>query len=201
MRSWRLTMPQPSPLEPTDGSRPPDETDWTMNTIAHTRLLNEIRAERRAAGDTVLQEGQGSFRLRRPSGLVISGQPDLIALSDGSATVYEAKTGRRRGQDRIQVMIYMHCLRQTNRALHSVSIRGEIRYGDGGGPLRIESDAVLGEFESHFDYFMRLFESEKPPERVPSAMECGWCNIAPPDCPDRLDAPTDDTDEIDIGPF
>lgn len=46
----------------------------------------------------------------------------------------------------------------------------------------------MGEFETHFDYFMRLLESNVVPDRVPSAGECRFCNIGRPDCDDRIDA-------------
>lgn len=184
-----------------DWARPGGEPDWTMFRIAHTRMLNELRSERLTAGDTVLQEGQGAFRIRRPSGLTISGQPDLIAIAGQKATVYEAKSGRRSPVNPIQVLIYMHCLRISNRGLRDFEISGEIRYDDGDPPIVIPAADALGEFESHFEYFMRMLEDPRSPDRVPSVGECRFCNIASPDCPDRMEGEVRDSPSQLEDPF
>ena len=54
-----------------------DAAAW--NT-AHTRLLHDVLTPRRLAGERVLVERQAAYRYRRPSGMVLAGVPDAVAL-------------------------------------------------------------------------------------------------------------------------
>lgn len=176
---------------------PPD--DFTQSNLLHTRILNEIDSERRSAGERVIKEGQGSFRYTRPSGLAISGRPDLIAVSpaDRVVTVWDAKSGKPRSWHKTQVLVYLHCLTLTNERLQNYEMRGAVRYLDG-TELRTEPSDVRGVFVDQFDFNVQMLETTTAPPTTPSRFECRYCKISRTICTDRIDADPDD--ESDFGP-
>ena len=112
-------------------------------------------------------------------------QPDLIALSpNGSATIYDVKTGQPGTSDEIQVKLYMFLLPLSgHRRWQGVSFDGCVVYADGTGK-RIGADSMTDEFKTNVTTFMRRIVSYKPAPHVPSAHECGWCEISSMDCLD-----------------
>ena len=159
-----------------------DRATWQ---IAHTMLLRELRIKKEAPGVLVRVEQQNSFRFELSSGAVISGVPDLVVTDGDEVTVYDAKTGQPRLSDRIQVMLYMHFLPLARPELLGKRIAGAIKYKDHEVPIPL--DSIVGEFEEQIDYFLAIVTQASPPVRTPSERECGWCNIGPADCPDRIE--------------
>ena len=177
--------------------RPPDDGTSSLDTwrAAHSRLVIELATELRARGLTILQEDQGSFRIKGPTGLVISGRPDIIAINGDDIYVYDAKTGQPRDSDRQQVLIYVYCLGLTT--FKGKTIHGRIRYQTG-EESQLEPDRVTSEFRDHFKFFMRLMDSDNEPPRVPSSWECRFCNIGHGDCPERIDYDPDAMEPVEV---
>jgi hypothetical protein len=168
-------------------AKAPSDFDLAAWTIKHTRLLRELRIERQAAGEQTLIEGQGQFYYERPStGLVVSGKPDLLAISGDTVCVYDAKTGQPRTGDTVQVMIYMYCIPRANPAFQTKTVKGAVVYQD--NRVEIPPGAVNEEFERNFNYFLDILDSDVEPSRVPSPSDCRFCDVGRPDCPDRVDA-------------
>lgn len=167
-----------------DFEKAPNDFDQAVWKIRHTRLLHELAAELEEGGEDIRIEEQNRFRYQRPSGLVVAGVADLVSVS--SPTVYDCKTGRPRVSDQVQVMLAMYFLPLCDRNLAGVRLDGCVVYRH--SRLRIPAGAVDDEFRSEVDYFLRLLEEDGPPRRVPSEMECMFCEITKADCPDRFQA-------------
>ena len=168
-------------------SRSFDYAKWKIN---HTSMLTEVRERLQAEGNRVTSERQNSFRLRGSSGAIISGQPDLIAVdSDEQATVFDIKTGAERDSDVAQVMIYMYALPLIpSSPLSGHSPQGHLIYREG-KEKAIPASAIDDFRQGLFDLIRRVV-SDTPPIRVPSAGECGWCDLTSRDCPERIEADT-----------
>ena len=98
--------------------------------IAHTALLRQTAAEHEKQGYTIYTEGQNLFTLKGKIG-TLSGKPDVVAVKDTAGWVVDAKTGWPKASDRIQVMIYMWALPQTNPAFARVTFDGRVVYKTG----------------------------------------------------------------------
>ena len=48
------------------------------------------------------------------------------------------------------------------------------------------ASSVDGAFVNRVAEFMRRMMSDTPARRVPSAPECGWCDIGSASCPERV---------------
>ena len=79
-----------------------DAAAWQLD---HTALLAKVRDQLEIEGKTVFIESQNHFRMKGSSGTVLGGRPDLVAVSSGSGTIYDVKTGQPRESDRVQVAL------------------------------------------------------------------------------------------------
>ena len=164
-----------------------DAVTWQMN---HTSLLNEVRDRLEVEGRTVLTENQSYFNLRGNSGTVIGGKPDLVALdTEGGGTVYDIKTGQPRASDSAQVMIYMYALPHINQ-FRGMHFDGRVVYPDD-RQVEIPADSVNDAFKTELFSLIRRLADPGPARRVPSALECGMCELTPADCPERVDGGRD----------
>ena len=162
---------------------PFDAVTWQMN---HTALLNDVRAELELDGNRVLSEDQNYFNLRGNSGAVLGGKPDLVVMhEDDAGTIYDIKTGQPRASDNAQVMIYMYALPYVNQ-FKGIKFDGRLVYKEG-SEVDIPADAVDDSFRSHlFGLIHRISDSE-PARKVPSALECGMCDLTLVDCPEMIE--------------
>jgi len=166
----------------------PSDFQLAVWTAEHTQLLDELARERSALGEGIYRENQNEFRGRRPSGMVISGRPDLIAADpDGHCTVYDVKTGKRRQSDIIQVMLYMMFLPYASPLYEGKELSGCVVYKDG-SKSDIPHKTIDDAFRKNVTYFLDILESVDPPERTPHSTECRFCDITNADCPDRKES-------------
>ena len=159
---------------------------WNME---HTDLLNELVATLEERGCEVFIENQNSFRVESPrSGIVIGGKPDLIAVHpDGRAVIYDVKTGQESASHTAQVQLYMYLIpRAQNSRWRGTTFEGAVVYPDD-REVPVPADSVDEAFIGRLTEFIRKMTSPLPARRVPSLAECGWCDIARPDCPDRVE--------------
>ena len=158
-----------------------DATEWKLK---HTELLTRVRSEIEADGRTVFTEGQNSFNLRGRTA-VLGGKPDLITVSGGVGTVLDAKTGEPSPSHHVQVMLYMYSI---PRALHQyggITFEGKVVYPD--HEDHIPNSAVDDTFIGNLSSLILRVASPNPARRVPSGMECSFCNIMAADCPERVE--------------
>ncbi|MDP2916877.1 MAG: PD-(D/E)XK nuclease family protein [Dehalococcoidia bacterium] len=165
--------------------RAPSDFQVAVWTAQHTQLLDEIARERSGLGEGVYREDQNQFRVRRASGLVIAGKPDLIAIDrEGQCTVYDIKTGNPGHSDIMQVMLYMLLLPYSSAVYKGKSLMGCVVYKDG-NRSGIPAKAIDKDFESCVTYFLNILESDTAPGQTPSPAECRFCELTTVDCPTR----------------
>ena len=163
----------------------PDTFDRTKWQIEHTALLRDIREKLESESYVVFLERQNNFRLRgRQSGIVVGGQPDLIAVKGNLGLICDAKTGQARPSDHVQVMIYMWAIPLAFRQYSAVTFDGEVTYQDQQVP--IPSSAINESFISNLAKLVQRVGGSKPLSKVPSAAECGFCQIASTECSERI---------------
>jgi predicted RecB family nuclease len=165
-------------------SKPPSTFNQATWQMQHTRALRELRAQQ-DPGERVTVESQNEFWYRRQSGLVLKGKPDLVVSRGPVGKVFDAKTGMARTSDTVQVMIYMYCLPRCVEVHDGVEFAGCVVYSD--QRVEIPAEAVNSEFAEHLHECLDMLEASIAPARAPSLSECRFCDIARPDCPDRME--------------
>ena len=158
-----------------------DQAGWLMD---HTALLNEQREVWEKQGCSVLTEAQNSFTLRGSSAS-LAGKPDLVAQRRDGATVIDAKSGRPSPHHAIQVMVYMYALPRALERYRGLALSGQVAYPD--HVVDIPAAAVDKGFIRNLGGLIRRLAAETSARRVPSPMECRFCEITKADCPDRLE--------------
>jgi hypothetical protein len=163
----------------------PDTFDRTKWQIGHTALLRDIREKLESESYAVFLERQNNFRLRSiHSGIVLGGQPDLIAIKGNSGLICDAKTGQPRASDHVQVMIYMWAIPLAFHQYRAVTFDGKVMYQD--QQIPIPSNAINESFTSNLTKLIQRVGRSNPLQKVPSAMECGFCQIASTECVERV---------------
>ena len=163
--------------------RMPDTFDAASWRVAHTGMVNQLCEQLGAEGKTVYMERQNQFALKGKVATV-GGRPDVVAVSEGAATVYDVKTGQPRTSDQVQTMIYMYALPLAFPQYRGVTLNGAVVYND--HRVDIPPDAVGLQFMEDLVGLIHRLSSATPARRVPSAVECGFCEITSKDCPERV---------------
>ena len=127
-------------------------------------------------------EGQNSFVLRGKSA-ALGGKPDLIAWKGSVGTVIDIKTGQPSPSHSVQVMIYMYAIPRALRQYRGITFNGKVVYAD--HEVAIPASAVDDNFVGNLSQLILRLASTSPARRIPSRMECGFCNITSADCSDR----------------
>ena len=169
----------------TDYEKVPSDFQSAIWAAEHTKMVDELGKEHLALGKKVFREGQNSFTLRRSSGLLVAGKPDLVTIdSAGQHTVYDAKTGNQNNSHTIQVMLYMMLLPHARPSYKGKEFAGCVAYKDG-QRFDIPAAAIDDDFKKQATYFLDILESPTPPMATPSFAECRFCDIAESDCSTR----------------
>lgn len=168
----------------------PDAADMADVIAMHGVRVAEQESELRAAGYRVTVEEQNDFKLRGSNGAVLAGKPDLIATLGDQVLVVDCKTGGRQPWHRLQVMLYMLCLPHARKGLAGKQILGRVQYMD--TCVEVPPDELDEAFRSEFKRVMGAIGGDEIPVRMPSPLECRYCNIRVNDCPDRVESPPDE---------
>ena len=98
-------------------------------------------------------------------------------------TVIDIKTGQPSPAHSAQVMIYMYAMPRALRQYRGITLDGKVVYAD--HEVEIPASAVDDNFVGNLSQLIRRLASASPARRVPSRLECGFCNITSADCPER----------------
>ena len=156
-----------------------DQTQWQME---HTALLEQARSKLEAEGQAVFVENENRFTLRGSSA-TLGGKPDIVATYEGKGTIVEAKTGTPRRADHVQVMVYMYAVPRALQQYRGIAFDGRVVYQD--HEEAVPASAIDQPFVERLGALIRRLASGTPARKVPSPMECGFCNITEADCPER----------------
>ena len=162
----------------------PSNFDFASWQIDHTALLNAVRQEWEAKGYTVFSEDQNSFTLRGQTA-TLGGKPDLIARRGQQGVIIDVKTGMALPSHSAQVMLYLYAVPRALLQYRDLHFQGQVVYGD--HHVEVPASAIDDTFVSTLTGLIRRLASSDPARRVPSARECGLCDITAQDCPDRMD--------------
>ena len=167
---------------------------WTIN---HNNLIKARRAELEALGYTVRVEDQNSFYYTPPGkNYTISGKADIVAIKSGvddgcdveEYIVEDAKTGKCKTSDFVQVLFYMYMLPVAHASYIGKDFSGMIVYRKGVGNQTVPSDAKNDvKLKNNIWSTINLIAGEEVHcRRVPSYNECQRCDICKGDCPSRV---------------
>ena len=158
-----------------------DQAGWMLR---HTAFVNRLREEWEDEGHVVTTEAQNAFTLRG-SAAALAGKPDLVAVRDGVGTVIDTKTGKPSPSHSAQVMLYQYALPRALDRYRGMEIKGQVAYPD--HTVDIPAEAVDEEFILSLRELIQRLTAETPARRVPSALECRFCDITAQDCPERVE--------------
>ncbi len=80
-------------------------------------------------------------------------------------------------------MVYMYAVPRALGQYKGVTFDGKVVYEDQEVP--IPASAVDSPFIENLSQLIRRVASGTPARKVPSPMECGFCNLTTADCPER----------------
>ena len=164
-------------------SKVPSTFDLAGWQMAHTSGGNENRRRWAEAGYEVFTEDQNAFTLKG-RGATLGGKLDVITRRRMAGTIIDVKTGSESASHIIQVMLYMYAVPKAVERHHGVDFDGRVAYGD--HEVEIPASAVDERFIGDVSALVRRLGAAEPVRRVPSARECGFCDILSVDCPERV---------------
>lgn len=115
------------------------------------------------------------------SGATISGRIDCLVLTATRVTAYDCKVGQPDSTRALQVMLYLHALRQDAR-LDGRTVEGILVYPE----TQLSVAAPPPSFAADVAHFARLLAGPTPALKVPGP-NCRFCPISRIDCPERLE--------------
>jgi len=175
--AWFKTHHQSSSYE-----KVPDNFDHAAWQVAHTNCLREIRTRLEAEGKAVFIESQNSFVLRGTTA-ALGGKPDIIATAGGKGTIIDIKTGKSSPAHTVQVMLYMYAVPKVLQQYKGMKLDGKVVYND--REVYIPATAVNEVFVNNLAGLIKRLASAQPPAKIANNVECGFCDIAVTDCPER----------------
>ena len=114
----------------------------------------------------------------------LGGKPDLISLAAEGGTIHDVKTGKPNPSHQVQVLIYMYAVPRAFQQYKGMQFDGRLIYPD--HEEAIPYSAVDDGFIQNLAQLINRVTSAIPARKVPSPMECQFCEITSADCPDRL---------------
>jgi hypothetical protein len=179
-------------------TKSPSDFHLATWTVEHNKCLDQLCTECTAQSSTYFKETQNKFTVRRKE-MTIEGVPDLIVLEkDKSYTVYDVKTGQPKNSDVIQVMLYMSFLPYSTSGIYKgKTINGCVTYKNG-EKTPVPPDALSETFQGQISHFLNILDRIEQPKRIPSYLECRYCDITSQDCADRIESETIGGESIDL---
>ena len=167
--------------------RQPTDFDLIAWGARHAELVRRTVEALRSEGYDVWLEEQNKFDFQGRAA-TLGGKPDIIAMRGDEVKVIDCKTGAPKGADAMQVLVYMFALPYVWPACKGRTVAGEVRYSDDSVPIR--PDELTPAFQLMITSSIVRAASENAPFRTPSFGECKYCDITKPDCPDRVEVPS-----------
>ena len=108
----------------------------------------------------------------------------MITVSGDQGLIIDTKTGKPLASHHVQVMLYMYGVPRALQQYRGVKFDGKLVYPDS-EYVDITNSTVDDDFVTNFSDLIKRVSSATPARKVPSKMECGFCNITSSDCPER----------------
>jgi hypothetical protein len=169
-----------------DYQKPPSNLNLTVWKAQHGAMVRERARKLRESGYSVYVENQNKFTYTGSNGIKLSGVPDIVATKDTDALVVDCKTGKERGSDTMQVMVYMLMLPRTHNACMGRTLRGEVEYKD--RAVGIGAHELTDGIKKLMRNVIWGVGGSVVQKKVPSCEECAFCGIGTLDCAERVEA-------------
>ena len=160
----------------------PSDFNLAQWKAEHAELVRRTAETLRADGYRVSVEDQNAFRvLSERGGFYLAGKPDVIAVDDARVLIVDCKTGAPRESDIVQAQVYQTVLGRMP-VYQGLRIEGRVQYREHTVDVPAALDAAF------LDRLRRIVTAVGSPQAlppVPSARECGWCDIGAADCAAR----------------
>ena len=174
----------------------PNDFNMAGYAIKHTAMIRERTDALERLGYRVLIEDQNSFKFSY-NGATISGKPDIVAFGRDEtvagemveeAVIEDAKSGKAKISDQIQIYIYQIFLPLAVPEYAAVKFKGEVLYKP--GIQNVEIPETIIDDQSLRDEVFKTIDKIIGPEInarcVPSRSECRFCDITAADCAKRI---------------
>lgn len=176
----------------------------------HTAAVRRRQEELVREGWKVRVEDQNKFTLKGRTALV-GGKPDIVAEREVDIAVdnlskarrekrkttlvrvVDCKTGKPKGADWWQVLLYMLAYRLLDESEQPLIFEGEVHYGD--HSILVKPEELTQARENDIYSVIKWVAGDLRQKTTPSYAECNRCNIK--DCRDRIEA-EEEGKEVDV---
>lgn len=167
-----------------------DTFDAVRWNTEHTELVRRTAAVYREAGYTVTLEDENKFKVQGQTA-EIAGKPDIIASNDTEIVIVDCKSGKLRNAHWWQVAIYLRFGKNIvgEEALLGRTLRGEAVYTEESQQPATKislDDLEQMKAKERINQQLQNIGLSFPPATTPSERECGFCDIPPEECKDRM---------------
>jgi len=172
----------------------PSDFDLTIWTMSHNSLLIRCKELLEIDGWKVKIEDQNSFKIEMTTNknekYILAGKPDIIAMkklkNDKELILIEdIKTGKQRGSDSIQVMLYMMIIADLFAINFEENIvEGVVIYNN--NTINIPFSKITDNFKKEVIQLLEKISGGVAPSKCPSKKECQWCDISKNYCNERI---------------
>ncbi len=148
----------------------------------HNRLVSEVSDQYQQIGRTVRIEDENRVEIVSKSGVKVVGKPDILVEEvltgpdKSRGIIVDAKTGRQRSKDRLQVMLYM-LMTNAARSISGISQMpdGQLVYKDG-TTIDIPYTEITDDFKKSVSRLLAIVALAEPPDPRPSGY-CRFCKF------------------------
>ncbi len=149
----------------------------------HDEMVNYQADELRRHGYRVYVESENYFKILFPSGAILAGQPDIVAVKGNDALVMDCKTGVQLDMHQYQLLLYMYFLPHAVKSYSGLPMSGVLMYQD--GPVEVRRERLDESFERRARSLLTAIVGSAEPVRQPHPWGCRFCDVPLADCPDR----------------
>lgn len=167
----------------------PRDFDVEQGRAQHLLMVHAQEARLQADGYRVCLEGQNTFTLPGKNGVILSGQPDLIAHRHDGCLILDCQPGQPKMSDQYQVLISLLTAPFVRSDLQRRPLHGIVQYPH--ATVALPPEKLDSMFKAYFRQTMDTIASTTAPPRRPSRSECRDCDIGKGYCPARLERPSD----------
>jgi hypothetical protein len=151
----------------------------------HNDMVNAERDRLEILGYKVFCELDNQFQIIFPSGAILSGKPDIVAVKGDTALVVDCKTGIELDMHQYQLLIYMFFLPHAAKPYSNIPMSGVLCYQ--GKRVEVPRDRLDESFQRRVRSLLATVVGPNEPDRRPHPWECRFCNIPQSECPVRND--------------
>ncbi len=165
--------------------KPHTKFDLMIWKAEHGAMVRKRASVLRELRYDVYVENQNKFAFKGGGGVTLAGTPDIVAVKRDDVLVVDCKTGKERASDVFQVLLYMLVLPRTHARYIGQTIRGEVEYKE--RVVDVGAAKLTPTVRTLIRGMIGNVGGALPPARVPSFVECQFCDLTHADCAERVE--------------